>query len=149
MIEEILDTLEIFILNNLGSYLSKYSTEDVPLTAPISVIRDYPDFDKNNTALSLYVLPDYFEFEYLDVGGEYELTLRVNVYCFVRKDSTATLQLQSFRQLKAMTEMIRDNPTLGDGVQDSTLIDGDIFNDVEGDENIKGYKISLDLIEII
>lgn len=142
-----MNTLEIlkeYIINNINTFIDELSTDDIVLQTIESknVVIDEIDTDKYLSEVMIYIIPDEYTYERQTFQSDL-VYQRVNLFLFVRKDSTANLIKKLFYYNSAFKSTIRNNPTLGSNVDDCILTGQTYYQGVEGVKDIKGMEYNL------
>ncbi len=149
MLEEMVNALSDYIVNNYSTFAADYPTTptiSVPAASDISL--GFPD----STMISKNHIRFYIEFEEFinieteNINGDLEIEFPVTVYLlFDNRESEENLNTLLLRHADCFTTMIGTDPTLDGEILDSEIIRFQLYKTVEGNSNVKGIEFKITL----
>lgn len=137
--EVITSTIETFITNNYGNYLSPLATTPVPLPVP-EILIDEPDLMRYGYDNVLFLLPDQGDVNFETIGSD-EHTVSIDVFIFSKGLTPENLYLRIMRYLRAFYKMVKSNPLITDAQW--AMRDYEYFSGGDGTGSNKGIRIGL------
>lgn len=144
MFEEVFNNVKVFFEANLVTYVNKISSEktDLTLPTPNRFVVDAFDGDKYRDNTVVYIQPQDFEMSALSNHSEI-IRNRITIIVSFRGKQSSDLVKTSIRYLEAFRDMVRDNPTLANTVDEARITDAHIYANVEGAQNMSAIELTL------
>lgn len=142
----VLNGIRTYLVNNLNTYINALSTEDFPLEEieDKNIVIDEVDTDKYLSEIMIYLIPEEYTYERNTFSSD-NVVQRLNIFLFVRKDTSTNLINKLFKYNSALKSAIRDNPTFNALVDDCVLVSQFYYQGVEGTKDIKGMEYNLNV----
>lgn len=145
-LENILNSLEEVIINDLNSHIEDLNTTDLTLDYidENNVVMFELDIDKNKRSVMLFILPENSNHNRITMDDD-EVVSQVSIYVICRDDTKQNLYKKVLRYTKSIFNLLKDNNTLNNAVGDIQVNDTEYYHAVEGNEFIKGSEIVINL----
>ncbi len=136
----ILNALKVVIQSQLNNYLSP-GIEQIGVR---NVVIDFPEIDQMPMKSMFYITPNWADYEALTTNSDVS-TFNIAVFIVCRKDKQENLTIKIHSYLNALHELIRENTTLDDEVDFSSLDNADFYYGVDGTKNVQAIEASLSI----
>lgn len=142
----VLNGIRTYLVNNLNTYINALSTEAFPLDEieDKNVVIDEVDTDRYLSEIMIYLIPEEYTYERNTFSSD-NVVQRLNIFLFVRKDTSTNLINKLFKYNSALKSTIRDNPTFNALVDDCVLVSQFYYQGVEGTKDIKGMEYNINV----
>ncbi len=122
---------------------TKGDPEPTP-TEQIPVVIDFPNVDKMPARRTVYLLPDYAEYETLATTND-RAEFRVTMFILCKRDTKANLVTKVYEIYNQIYDLLRRNIDL-DGVADFTEVQSATFYPaVEMNESVQGIESTVSI----
>jgi len=146
--EEKIDSLKTFILNNYKDYLDQAATPEIPLpmVKESNLVLGEVDPDRYTESPVIFIVPDEeaYSLETMEAEEE-EDSLTLELYIKVCRNTSEKLYRQVLRYGACFRKMIQDHFTLGGAVTDTIIRSSEYFPAVEGASGTKIIKLSMEI----
>lgn len=146
-LEKVLDGMKAYLVANLNTYLTQGDTVELDLgsIAAKNIILFDLDPDKYKYNLTITIVPESDEFEATTVDG-YAASSTISIYMIHRGDTRENLYKKTIRTTAALIKCFLADPTL-DGIVGDMLLQGmDYYQAIEGNEDLKGAELRLQVL---
>ena len=108
----------------------------------IPVLIDFPSVDQMPAPSTVFMLPDYAEYESLATVND-RAEFRVNVWILCKRAPKADLTTKVYQIYNEIYELLRKDTDLGGYVDFSEVRSADFYPAVEMNKNVQGIEMSL------
>ena len=148
MISRLIGALDDFLLENYQVYLDREETELV-LSAPEKNNQDEVDLDKYRGDTEIFLVPNGPEFDVETLDGSRAVELSLDLYVFLRGDTTENLYAKVNHFADALLELVKENPLLSGTIGEINIERIQIYQAAEGKKGIKGFKAEVKILDEI
>lgn len=135
---------ELTVLNQLRNVidagLNPVTNPATPKTA--DVVIDFPSVDKMPFKSTVYLLPDYAEYEMLATTND-KAEFRVTMFILCKRDTKANLVTKVYEIYNQIYDLLRKDMDLSGYVDFTEVRDATFYPAVEMNENVQGIECSV------
>jgi hypothetical protein len=141
---QVLNQLELFIAENINTYLEQGEEFLIEEISQDNVKVDYPDTDNMKRDTMFFIVPDTENFDELTINSDLA-DLNTTLYILCKKDKQENLIKKVFAYFSSLYLCIKSDTTLSSFVDATNLTSMDFYPAVEGNKSVVGIEVRLNI----